>query len=131
MNSRSLVVALLVALIALPAAAAPPGPADAAGGAVAHQLGGSHVGTRHEAGAGPEHTYSWDKTGIVQPSSAPLPDERSSPRQTIVRIAQAALMVGLISLGLAITFTSLLNDMKRRRRNVYRPRGPRSSVGVD
>jgi hypothetical protein len=60
----------------------------------------------------------------VQPSSAPLPDERSSPRQTIVRIAQAALMVGLIGLGLAITFTSLFSDMKRRRRVVYRPRGP-------
>ena len=124
MNSRSFAVALLVGLIALPAAAAPPGPADAAGGAVAHQLGGSHVGTRHEAGADPEHTYSWDKTGSVQQSSALLPDERSSPRQTIVRIAQAALMIGLVGLGLAITFTSLLSDMKRRRRNVYRPRGP-------
>jgi hypothetical protein len=67
----------------------------------------------------------------VQPSSAPLPDERSSRRQTIVRIAQAALMVGLIGLGLAITFTSLLSDIKRRRRVVYRPRGPTSTAGVD
>ena len=83
----------------------------------------SHVGTRHEATADPEHTYRWDKTGDVQPSSALLPDERPSPRQTIVRIAQAALMIGLIVLGLAITFKSLLSDMKRRRRVAYRPRG--------
>jgi hypothetical protein len=41
----------------------------------------------------------------------------------MVRIAQASLMIGLAGLGLAITFTSLLSDMKRRRR-VYRPRGP-------
>jgi hypothetical protein len=81
-------------------------------------------GTVDDAGADPEHTYSWDRTAIVRPSSATLPDERSSPRQTIVRIAQAALMIGLIGLGLGITFTSLLSDMKRRRRVVYRPRGP-------
>jgi hypothetical protein len=111
-------------LIALPAAAALRGTADAAGGPVAHQLSVSTVGTRQEAGDEPEQTYRWDKTGFVQPSSAPLPDERSSPRQTIVRIAQAALMIGLIGLGLGITFTSLLSDIKRRRRVVYRPRGP-------
>jgi hypothetical protein len=111
-------------LIALPAAASLQGTADAAGGPVAHQLGVSTVGTRQEARDEHEHTYRWDQAGIVRPSSAPLPDERSSPGQTIVRIGQAALMVGLIGLGLGITFTSLLSDMKRRRRVVYRPRGP-------
>jgi hypothetical protein len=74
--------------------------------------------------ADPEETYRWDKTGHVQPSTAPLPDERTSPRQAMVRISQAALMIGLTGLGLAITFTSLFSDMKRRRRAVYRPRGP-------
>ena len=122
--SRPIVVALLMGLIVLPAAATIPGTADAAGGAVAQQQPASRGGTRHEASVAPGTTYSWDKTGSVQQSSALLPDERSSPRQTIVRIAQAALMVGLIGLGLAITFTSLLSDMKRRRLVVYRPRGP-------
>ena len=111
-------------LIALPAAAAPPGTAGEAEGAGAHPQAASQVGMRDGATADPEGTYSWDKTGDVQPSSALLPDERPSPRQTIARIAQAALMIGLIVLGLAITFKSLLSDMKRRRRNVYRPRGP-------
>ena len=122
-NSRAALVALLMGLIALPAAAAFAGAADASGGAVAQQLGESHVGTRHKAAADPQLTYRWDKTGDVQPSSALLPDERPSPRQTIARIAQAALMIGLIVLGLAITFKSLLSDMKRRRRVAYRPRG--------
>ena len=81
-------------------------------------------GTADAAGADPEHTYTWDKTGDVQPATALLPDDRSSPRQSAVQIAQAALMIGLAGLGLAITFTSLFRDMKRRRRVVYRPRGP-------
>ena len=122
--ARSVVLALLTGLIALPAAAELPGTADAAGGAVANQLGGLHVDQRHEAGANPEETYRWDKIGYVQPGGVLLPDELTSPRQTMVRIAQAALMFGLIGLGLAITFTSLFRDMKRRRRVVYRPRGP-------
>ena len=83
------------------------------------------------ATADPEGTYSWDKTGDVQPSSALLPDERPSPRQTIARMAQAELMIGLIVLGLAIASKSLLSDMKRRRRVAYHPRGPSSTAGVD
>jgi hypothetical protein len=118
------VVALLIGLIALPAAASLQGTADAADGTVVHQLGVLTVGTRQEAGAQPEHTYRWDQAGIVRPSSAPPPDERSSPGQTILRIGQAALIIGVTGLGLGITFTSLLSDMKRRRRVVYRPRGP-------
>ena len=78
---------------------------------------------RDGATADLDGTYRWDKTGSVQPSTVPLPDERSSAKETIVRIAQAALMFGLISLGLAITFKSLFSDMKQRRRVAYRPRG--------
>ena len=111
-------------LIAQPAAAAPPGTPDTASGAVAHQQAASQVGTRHEARADSGNTYRWDESGNVQPVAAMLPDEPMSPRQTMVRIAQASLMIGLVGLGLAITFTSLFSDMKRRRRVVYRPRGP-------
>jgi hypothetical protein len=111
-------------LIALSAVAAPPGTQDAASGAVAHQQAASRVGTGHEAAADSERTYRWDKPGNVQAASALLPDERTSPRQTMVRIAQASLMIGLAGLGLAITFTSLFRDMKQRRRVAYRPRGP-------
>jgi hypothetical protein len=81
-------------------------------------------GTANAAGADSGLTYTWDKTGNVQPATALLPDERSSPRQSAVQIAQVALIIGLAGLGLAITFTSLFSDMKRRRRAVYRPRGP-------
>jgi hypothetical protein len=123
MICRSFVVALLMGLIALPAAAAPPGTAGEAEGAGAHPQAASQVGMRDGATADPEGTYSWDKNGNVQPSTDPLPDERSSANETIVRIAQAALMIGLIVLGLAITFKSLFSDMKRRRRVAYRPRG--------
>lgn len=117
-------VALLVGLIVLPAAATIPGTADAAGGTVAHQEPASRVGTRHEGMADPGTTYRWDKAGNAQTATALLPDERTSPRRNMVRIAEAALIVGLAGLGLAITFTSLLSDMKRRRRVVYRTRGP-------
>ena len=110
--ARSALVALLIGFIALPAVAALRGTADA-------------------AGTDPEHTYTWDKTGDLQPAIALLPDERPSPRQSAVQIAQAALIIGLAGLGIAITFTSLFSDMKRRRRVVYRPRGPSSTVGVD
>ena len=110
MICRSVVVTLLMGLIALPAAAALPGTADA-------------------AGADPEQTYRWDKSGNVQPVSALLPDERTSPRQTMVWIVQGSLLIGLVGLGLAITFTSLFSDMKQRRRVVYRPRGPLSTGG--
>ena len=127
--ARSVVVALLMGLVALPAAAALPGTADEASGVVAQQRSGSNVGTRQDAGANAEETYRWDKTGYVRSASAPLPDERSSPTQAMVRIAQAALMIGLIGLGLTITFTSLLGDIKRRRRVNYRPRGPLSTAG--
>jgi hypothetical protein len=127
--SRSVAVALLMGLIALPAAAELPGTGDAAGGAVAYQLGGLQVDERHEAGAGPEEAYRWDKIGYVKPSGVLLPDELTSPRQTMIRIAQAALLLGLVGLGLTITFTSLFRDMKRRRRVIYRTRGPRSTYG--
>jgi len=110
-------------LITLPAAAAPAGKPDTAGGAVAHQQTASRVGSRDEARADPGMTYRWDKPGGVQSAAALLPDERTNPRQTMVRIAQVSVMIGLAGLGLAITFTSLLSDMKRRRRVVYRPRG--------
>jgi hypothetical protein len=111
-------------LIALPAAAELPGTADAAGGAAAYLQTASLVGPRHEARADPGITYTWDKSGNAQPAAALLPDKRTSPRQTMVRIAQVSLMIGLSGLGLAITFASLFSDMKRRRRVVYRPRGP-------
>jgi hypothetical protein len=127
--SRSVAVALLMGLIALPAAAEFPGTGDAAGGAVAYQQATAQVGTRHEARTASETTYGWDRTGNVQSAAAMLPDEPTSPRQTMVRIAQAALLLGLVGLGLAITFTSLFSDMKRRRRIIYRPRGPRSTYG--
>jgi hypothetical protein len=122
--SRSVAVALLMALLALPAAAELSGTADAAGGAVAHQQATARVGTRHEAGAASETTYGWDRTGKLQSAAAMQPDEPMSARQTMVRIAQASLMIGLVGLGLTITFTSLFRDMKRRRRVIYRPRGP-------
>jgi hypothetical protein len=122
--SRSVGVALLVGLMALPAAATIPGTADAAGGTVAHQQPASRVGTRHEGMADPATTYRWDNAGNAQPTAALLQDERTSPRRNMLRIAEVALIVGLAGLGLAITFTSLLSDMKRRRRVVYRPRGP-------
>ena len=122
--ARSVVLALLMGLVALPAAAELSGTADAAGGAAAYQVGGLQVDERHEAGAAPEWTYRWDKISRVQPGVVPLPDDLASPRQTMVRIAQAALMFGLIGLGLAITFTSLRRDVKRRRRFLYRPRRP-------
>jgi hypothetical protein len=113
-----------MALLALPAAAGLSGTADAAGGAVAHQQATAQVGTRHEARADSGNTYRWDESGNVQPVAAMLPDEPTSPRHTMVRIAQASLMIGLVGLGLAITFTSLFSDMKRRRRVIYCPRGP-------
>jgi hypothetical protein len=122
--SRPVVVALLMGLIAQPAAAAPPGKPDTTGRSVEQPRPASQVGTRHEARADPGTTYRWDKSGYVQRPAVPLPDESTSRRQTMVRIAQASLMIGLVGLGLAITFTSLFSDMKRRRRVVYRPRGP-------
>jgi hypothetical protein len=91
----------------------------------------SLVGPRHGARADPGITYTWDKSGSAQPAADLLPDERTSPGQTMVRIAQVSLMIGLAGLGLAITFTSLFSDMKRRRRVVYRPRGPSSTGEVD
>jgi hypothetical protein len=118
------VVALLMGLITLPATAAPPSRPDPASGTAAHVQTPSLVGPRHGARADPGITYTWDKSGNAQPAAALLPDERTSPRQTMVRIAQVSLMIGLSGLGLAITFASLLSDMKRRRRVVYRPRGP-------
>jgi hypothetical protein len=119
----ALVVALLMGPITLTAAAAPAGKPDTAGGAVAHQQTASRVGSRHEARTDPGMTYRWDKPGGVQSAAALLPDEPTNPRQTMVRIAQVSVMIGLTALGLAITFTSLFSDMKRRRRVVYRPRG--------
>ena len=129
--SLSVAAALLTGLIAVPAVATEPGTADATGGAVTHQQPASRVGTRHSAGVDPAASYRWDKAGNVQPATTLLPDERTSPRRNMVRIAEAALIIGLAGLGLAITFTSLFSDMKRRRRAVYRPRGPSSTAGVD
>ena len=110
-------------LIALPAAAARPGTPEWAGGTVAHQQAAAQVGTRREARVGPAETYRWDKSGDAQLATALLLDERTSASQKMVRIAQASLIIGLAVLGLAITFTSLYSDLKRRRRVLYRPRG--------
>jgi hypothetical protein len=122
--TRSVVIALLLGLIALRAAAARPGSPETAGGAVAQQQAAAQVGTRHEARVGPAKTYRWDNTGDAQLATALLADERTSASQTMVRIAQASLIIGLALLGLAITSTSLYSDLKRRRRILYRPRGP-------
>ena len=122
--SRAVLAALLTGLATLPAAAAIPGTTDTASGAAELRQTGSQAGPGREATADPGVGYRWDKPGNIPPAAASLPDERTSPRQNMVRIAQALLLVGVTGLGLSITLTSLFRDRKRRRRVAYRPRGP-------
>ncbi len=122
--SCAVLAALLTGLATLPAPAATPDTTDTASGAAEFRQTASQAVPRYEATADPGVGYKWDKPGNVSPAAAPLPDERTSPRQNMVRIAQVLLLVGVTGLGLSITLTSLFRDRKRRRRVAYRPRGP-------
>lgn len=61
-------------------------------------------------------------TTAGQTSATLLPDERDEPLRPLALVAPAALIVALSTLGLAITFRSLRDDL-RQRRNIYRRRG--------
>jgi hypothetical protein len=78
---------------------------------------------------GTETTYSWDKGAKVQPVTVRLPGERTGRLTTVKQLAPAILMMVATVLGLTITFISLRNDMRQRRRVIYRPRGPGSTDG--
>lgn len=105
--SRAALAAFLMVLVAQPVAARVSGAADGAPGTAAHPQ--TTVSAAADLGADPvtdrEILYTSVKNSVQQSAVVSLPDEFSDPAWTMTQIALAVLMLVMIAIGLAITFT--------------------------